>query len=240
MVVRLTGGRWRNKDTVPGLLVIATNSPLAARTVEFFLHRRDGAGLFGIIKHHAAFDDANDHESADDPIVLDAWEAAVHPGMERSVLFDLEHFVAQMLEGAGGYDGIDPHLSIDIARRSISANQARGVSPTMYMTPATMPSSKVHFNEPVHDRYVAMMTQAIYPRPMTRSITVAMLDSAVHPPDLADRVEASIERGFLTPSQITFPALAHGAVTASIVGRLAPNARIVVYPVFADEVDRPS
>jgi hypothetical protein len=151
--------------------------------------------------------------------------------MEQAILFDLEHFVARVLEREGGYRGVDPHLSMEIARRSIAAHKARRVVEAGYVR-ETVGSGPVVFNLPDHERYLSMISAANPAvRPM-RPVTVAILDSAFDLQDADKGVVDRIEYGILDEDQVGLPLLAHGAVTASIIGTVAPTARIIVYPVI--------
>lgn len=77
----------------------------------------------------------------------------------------------------------------------------------------------------------------------SRGVTVAILDSNVnrvhaYPPEFRDRVRL----GTVTEDQSQRVFLGHGAVTASIIGCLAPTATVLVYPIAdstrnVDEVD---
>jgi hypothetical protein len=169
--------------------------------------------------------------------VAGAWRVEVNRGTEQAVLLDLEYFVARELERKGGYAGIDPQLSVAIARRTVAAHQARRVIPTRARYRA-IPSAPVTF-EAAHDTYVSMITRDQFAAAPRRGVTVAILDSAFDHEHLAAGVNVEVTDGFLTPDQMNRPHLAHGAVTASIIGSLAPSARIVVYPVVGgDEVVR--
>ncbi len=215
-----------NRTSIPGLLVIATNSLLAERAVAAFLGRREHAGLFGVLAREGL---VYRHDKGADgrPLVTAAWRVHVRGGMERAVLDDLNHFVALALERDGGYASIDPHLSMAVARRTLAAHQARRVILT-HACAETMRSGKVKFEPAMHATYLGMISNDHAGR---RPVTVAMLDAAVEPADLADGVDVLVKLGHVPVEQAQQPPLAHGAVTASIIGCLAPTATILVYPV---------
>ena len=237
---RVTRSSWWNRTTVPGLLVVATNSLLAEKAVAKFLARRRRFGLFGVRAFENLVDRQGDKGDGPRRLVTAAWRLGVARGMERAVLFDLMHFVALVLEREGGYEGIDPHLSMAIAEETVAAHQARRVSLASFpwqnaaasWEMETLKGGRVEFQAPVHDGYLKMISDGFSNK---RPVTVAMIDSNVDPADLADGVGNTVGLGAVYPDMADLPTLAHGAVTASIIGTLAPTASLVVYPVAGPE-----
>ena len=134
-------------------------------------------------------------------LVAGAWRVHVNRGTEQAILRDLEYFVARELEQQDGYAGIDPRLSIAIARRTIAAHQARRVIPTRARY-RVLPTAPVAF-ESAHETYLEMITlkRASAALAPPRDVTVAILDSTFDPQHLAPGVEvasctSSRERAF--------------------------------------------
>src|SRR5256885_4915920 len=103
---------WWNRRTVPGVIVVGTNSALARGLIDEFLSARSKGGLFGVkgFDRFAYARDRDDNREAS--LVAGAWRVDVNRGTEQAVLLDLEYFVARELEQKGGYGGIDPQLSV--------------------------------------------------------------------------------------------------------------------------------
>ena len=220
-------------DRCTAEIVVATNSVLAGLVIDEFLRSRSHRGVFGIHRFRMTGSGNPRHEDVRGALVTRAWSVDVNRGTEQALLRDLEYSAALALEREGGYAGVDPRLSVAIARRTIAAHQARRVIPA-HARPA-IPSAQVEL-QPLHDTYVNMITRERVVRPR-RGVTVAILDSAVNPNHVVQGVR--VRPGVLVEGMANRRPLAHGAVTASIIGSLAPTAQIVVYPVFGgDEIPR--
>jgi hypothetical protein len=239
IIQNITPKEWWNRTTVPGRLVIATNSLLAEKAVASFLgHRKRRrlvwvvTQLFAVLDQEGLVYRHGKESGRRRPLVTAAWRVHVHRGMERAVLHDLFHFVARAMEHEGGYEGIDPHLSMAIARRTLAAHQARRVILTS-PDAETLRSGKVRFQDDIHKGYIRMIANG---RTGKRPVTVAMLDTKVEPTHLATGVNVVPKLGDVSGDQANRPPLAHGAVTASIIGSLAPTANILVYPIATGQV----
>jgi hypothetical protein len=232
----LTPASWWNRTTIPGLLVIATNSLPAEKAVASFLGRREQAGLFGVLAHEGLVYRHDEDSGSRRPLVTAAWRVHVHRGLEGALLHDLNHFVALALERDGGYVGIDPLLSMAVARRTLAAHRARRVILASGRA-ETLRSGKVAFQKETHAEYLGMISSGQASGRPVSPVTVAMLDAAVKPADLADGVDVVVKLGHVSEKQRQQPPLAHGAVTASIIGCLAPTATILVYPIASGRVE---
>jgi hypothetical protein len=160
--------------------------------------------------------------------LVGAWKVEVARGSEQAILRELEYRVARALEQAGGYEGIDPRLSLAVARTAMAAHQARRVR---LSSQDLLPSAPIDLKEH-HEKYRSMV--ATGPEPTT-AVSVAILDSAVQPEHLYSTVLGRVRLGDVADDVAAIGPLAHGAATASVIGDLAPTAEIEVYPVAGEE-----
>jgi hypothetical protein len=246
---RLTPRRLWSRYVVPGRLVVVTTSDVARRVIEESLERQRHRRFFRVLEiNENTHDDgasskgewpprdARSQRSFKPPLA-GAWEVRVARGSERAVLLELELRVSDGLAREAGYLGIDSRLSRLVARRAMTAHQARRVRVSSALTPfapaeATLnDSARVSLNNSIHSQYLQLLG---VPRPTavpSPGVTVAVLDSAINRDHLLEGVSDRIARGKMSRFVASLPPWDHGAITASIVGVVSPGSRIEAYTV---------
>jgi hypothetical protein len=237
------GARWLwARNSVPGKLLVSTNSAVALEVLSSVFGRlrgpvprlhqilevRDLIGTTPVPDSRPAGPEP-EYASAFSrrrPVAA-AWLVHVRPGTEQAVLREIEYRVASEMAERGGYAGLGHRCLLAVGRAAIAATPVRRLLPSAKLT---FPGP-VEFVPEVHNAYKEMLRLGPTPK---REVRVAVLDTNIQVENLPPHVRPRVQIVAGTESLESWTPFAHGAVTVSVIGDIAENARITLHPVLDD------